>query len=326
MFLSIIFLKLSLAVNGHYWTLSCLLCNKKQFSCNSVLLWRPIWPKRTQKCVYGATMFLSTILFKHPSAINRVLHINCGTSGVPMQHLCITAPKYGGLYRTFKDIRNTQFLSIFLVIRVQKWKIIDRLWCKLSALLKHVKLYDKLWISLSEAPFLIKPTARPLYFILIQPKYWHFCDEIKLLDSCRWKFECTQGEKHLASCATCKTGISTLSSRINEHPYWIKLCYFQSTYICAQIYYVKYHFKQSNNKWATLKKMCFVNWRFRSFVQYSLLSSIYFQPGYFHTDPSSRGGVHKMLACVCPRLHQSWSVQCGWWRSSRLRGLYFGSS
>ena len=27
------------------------------------------------------------------------------------------------------------------------------------------------------------------------------------------------GEKHLVSCATCKTGISTLSLRINEHPY-----------------------------------------------------------------------------------------------------------
>ena len=50
----------------------------------------------------------------------------------------------------------------------------------------------------------------------------------------------------------------------------------------------------------------------------SILSSIYFKPGYFHTDPSSRGRVHKMLACVCQRVHQSWSVQCGCWRSSRL--------
>ena len=71
------------------------------------------------------------------------------------------------------------------------------LWCKRSALSKHVKLYDKLWISLSEAPFLIEPTARPLYFILIQPKRWHFCDKIKLSDSCRWKYEYTHGEKHL---------------------------------------------------------------------------------------------------------------------------------
>ena len=89
-------------------------------------------------------MFLSTILLRHPSPVNRVLHINLDTSDVPMKHLCITAPKYGGLYKTFYDIHNTQFLSIFLVIRVQKLKMTDRLWCKLSALSKHVKLYDKM--------------------------------------------------------------------------------------------------------------------------------------------------------------------------------------
>ena len=72
-----------------------------------------IWPKRTQKCVYGDEMILCTILLKYPSPIYRVLHINLDTSDVPMQHLCITAPKYGGLYRTFYDIRNTQFLSTF---------------------------------------------------------------------------------------------------------------------------------------------------------------------------------------------------------------------
>ena len=85
-----------------------------------MLLWRLKWPKRTQKCVYGDEMLLSTILLKHPSPINSVLHINIDTSDVPMQHLCITAPNYGGQNRTFYDIRNTQFLSIFLVIRVQK--------------------------------------------------------------------------------------------------------------------------------------------------------------------------------------------------------------
>ena len=85
-----------------------------------MLIWRPKWPKRTQKCAYGDEMLLSTILLKNPSPINSVLHINTDTSDVPMQHLCITAPNYGGLYRTFYDIRNTQFLSIFLVIRVQK--------------------------------------------------------------------------------------------------------------------------------------------------------------------------------------------------------------
>ena len=145
-----------------------------------MLLWRPIWPERTQKCVYGDEMFLSSKLLKHSSLINRLLHINLETSDFPMQHLCITTPKYGGLYRTFYDIRKTQFLSIFLVIRVQKWKLTDMLWCKLSALSKHVELCYKLWISLSEAPFSIEPTARPVYFIVIQPKRWHFRDKIKL--------------------------------------------------------------------------------------------------------------------------------------------------
>ena len=150
-----------------------------------MLLWRPIWPKRTQKCVYGDEMFFVDIISEHPSPNKRVLRINLDTSDVPMQHLCITASKYGGLYRTFYDIRNTQFLSIFLVIRVQKWKMTDRLWCKLSALSKHAKPCDKLWISLSQAPILFEPTAQPLFFILIQPKGCYFCDKIKLSDSCR---------------------------------------------------------------------------------------------------------------------------------------------
>ena len=143
-------------------------------------------------------MFLSSKLLKHPSPIKRLMHINLDTSDVPIGHLYITAPKYGGLYRTFYDIGKTQFLSIFLVIRVQKRKMTDMLWCKLSALSKHVKHYDKLWISLSEAPFSVETTARSLYFILIQPKRWHFCDKIKLSHSCRWKYEYTNGEKHLA--------------------------------------------------------------------------------------------------------------------------------
>ena len=93
---------------------------KQQFSCNSVLLWRPTWPKRSQKCVYGNEMFLSTILLIHLSPINHVLHMNLDTYDIPMQRLCNAAPKYGGLYRTFYEIRNSQFLSIFFFIRVQK--------------------------------------------------------------------------------------------------------------------------------------------------------------------------------------------------------------
>ena len=46
---------------------------KKQYSCNSVLQWRPIRPKRTKKCVYGDEMFLFSMLLKHPPPVNRVL-------------------------------------------------------------------------------------------------------------------------------------------------------------------------------------------------------------------------------------------------------------
>ena len=58
-------------------------------------------------------MFLSTLSLKHPSPINCVLHINLDTSDVRMQHLCITASKCGGLYRTLYGIRNTQYFVDF---------------------------------------------------------------------------------------------------------------------------------------------------------------------------------------------------------------------
>ena len=57
--------------------------------------------------------FCHTILLKHRSPIIKVLHINLDTSDVRIQHLCITAPKYGGLYRTFYGIHNTQFFVEF---------------------------------------------------------------------------------------------------------------------------------------------------------------------------------------------------------------------
>ena len=58
-------------------------------------------------------MFLSTISLKQTSPINCVLHINLDTSDVRRQHSCITASKYGGLYRTFYDIRNTKYFVDF---------------------------------------------------------------------------------------------------------------------------------------------------------------------------------------------------------------------
>ena len=100
--------------------------------------------RMAQKCVYGDEMFLSTISLKHPSPINCVLHINLYTSGVECSiyvspHQSVV--DYPGHFMTYVIL---SILSIVLVIRVQKLKITDRLWCKLLALSKHVKLYDKL--------------------------------------------------------------------------------------------------------------------------------------------------------------------------------------
>ena len=140
---------------------------------------------------------LSTILLKHPSPINRVLTsistlptFKCSICASPHQSMV----DFTGHFMTYVMLSFCRFFSSY---ECKNEKMTDRLRCKLSALSKHIKLYDKLWISLSEATISIEPTARPLYFILIQPKRWHFCDKIvKLSDCCRWKYEYTQDEKH----------------------------------------------------------------------------------------------------------------------------------
>ena len=130
---------------------------------------------------------------RHPlrmycTSISTLPTFQCSICASPHQSMV----DYTGHFMTYVIF---SFCRFFLVIRVQKWKMTDRLWCKLPALSKHAKPYDKLWISPSKAPISIEPTARPLYFILIQPKRCYFCDKIKLSDSCRWKYEYTQGEK-----------------------------------------------------------------------------------------------------------------------------------
>ena len=75
-----------------------------------------IWPNRKQKCVYGDEMFLSTLLLKHPSPINRILHIIFDSSGIcasPHQSI----ENYTGHFMTYVIL---SIFSIFLVIRVQK--------------------------------------------------------------------------------------------------------------------------------------------------------------------------------------------------------------
>ena len=58
--------------------------------------------------------------------------------------------------------------------------------------------------SVSTRPrFWLNPQSDPSFLYSYNPKIGIFCDKIKLSDSCLWKYEYTQGEKHLVSCATC---------------------------------------------------------------------------------------------------------------------------
>ena len=90
---------------------------------------------------------------KHPSPFNCVLHINLDISDVRMQHLCITALKYSGLYRTFYDIRNAQYFVDFSRHISAKMKNNRQVVVLTFGSIKHVKFYYQLYISLSEAPF-----------------------------------------------------------------------------------------------------------------------------------------------------------------------------
>ena len=141
--------------------------------------------KDTKMCLWWWNVFCRQNYWniRHPfsvycTSISTLLTFQCSICASPHQSMV----DYTGHFMTYAIL---SFCWFFLVIRVQKWKMTDKLWSKLSALSKHAKLYDKLWISLSEAPISIEPTARPLYFILIQPKYCYFCDKIKLSYGCR---------------------------------------------------------------------------------------------------------------------------------------------
>ena len=147
----------------------------------TVFLWKPIWHEEHK----NDKMLLSTILLKHASPIRRVLYICLESFDCLMQLFCITAVRYGGLYRTFYDRFSTQYFVKNSRPTSAKIKTTAILGCKLRTQSKHVKIYDTLRISFNESSFSIKSVTRTLVFILIRSMFWHFCDGIKLSDSCR---------------------------------------------------------------------------------------------------------------------------------------------
>ena len=77
-----------------------------------------------------------------------------------MQQFCITAFKYGGLYRTFYDRCSKQYFVENSRPTSAKIKTTDNLRCKLLTQSKHVKIYNNLRISLNEALFLAHLSRR----------------------------------------------------------------------------------------------------------------------------------------------------------------------
>ena len=159
----------------------------------------PIWPKRTHRNVF---MVMKCFCLQYYSNIRHPLTVYCTSiSTLPTFQCSICAlphqsmVDYTGHFMTYVILSFCRFFSSYECKKKYDRQVVI---LKLSSLSKHVKLYYKLWISFSEVPFSIEPTAWPLYFILIQPKRWRLCDKIKLSDSCRWKYEYTHGEKHLA--------------------------------------------------------------------------------------------------------------------------------
>ena len=102
------------------------------------------------QCFYGSPYgikehknderFLSTILLKHASPIRCLLYICLDTFGFLMQQFCITAFKYGGLYRAFYDRCSTQYFVENARPTSAKIKTTDTLRSNLWTHSKHVKI------------------------------------------------------------------------------------------------------------------------------------------------------------------------------------------
>ena len=178
---------------------------------------------------------------RHPStvyctSISTLPTFQCSICTSPNQSMV----DYTGNFMAYIILRFSRFISSY-ECKNEKWPT----GCGVNFLLyQNMPNFLINYESVSARPrFRLNPQPDPSTLYTYNPKVGIFCDKIKLSDSCQWKYEYTQGEKHLVSCATCKTGISTLSLRIIEHPCWIKICYVLSTNTGVQIYCAKYHFK-----------------------------------------------------------------------------------
>ena len=88
-----------------------------------MLLWRPIWPKRTHKCVNGDEIFLSTILLKHChpltvycTPISTLPTFQCSICASPHQSMV----DYTGHFMTYVMLIFCRFFSSY-ECKNEKW-------------------------------------------------------------------------------------------------------------------------------------------------------------------------------------------------------------
>ena len=130
-------------------------------------------------------MFLSTILLKHPSPINCVLHIKLDTSEVPMQHctsLNQSMVDYTGHFMAYVILRFVDF-SRHTSAKIKK---------RPTGCGVNFRLYQYMpnflinYESVSARPrFRLNPQPDPSTLYSYNPNVGIFCHKIKLSDSCR---------------------------------------------------------------------------------------------------------------------------------------------
>ena len=85
------------AINAHYWKFPI------------YVLYESPYGLKVHEIFHGHVIFLSTLLFKQASSINRALHVCIDTFDFLMQHYLIIAHKYGGLNMPFYGMCTEQY-------------------------------------------------------------------------------------------------------------------------------------------------------------------------------------------------------------------------
>ena len=118
------------------------------------------------------------LLTVHCTSISTLLTFQCSICASPHQNMVY----YTGHFKTYVILSFCRFFSSY-ECKNEKWPTCCGVYFRLYQNMSNFMINYE---SVSVRPlFQFNPQPDSSTFLLIQPKYWHFCDEIKLLDSCR---------------------------------------------------------------------------------------------------------------------------------------------